>query len=251
MLMQSSTQPAPSPVAPERHAALAATLHAIATRYPQAALASSFGLEDMVLVDAIARRSLPIGVFTLDTGRLPGETHALIDQVRARYGIVVDVFHPDADALQRYVRDNGQNGFYRSIDARVACCGVRKTEPLARALAGKDAWITGLRRAQAVTRAGVDAEEFDAVHRLAKLNPLVEWTEDDVRGYIDLHGVPYNPLHDRGYPSIGCAPCTRAVLPGEDLRAGRWWWEHAASRECGLHRRPLDVIAPLPTASIA
>jgi phosphoadenosine phosphosulfate reductase len=225
-------------------------LRDITRHYAHPVLASSFGLEDMVLIDAIARDSLPIAVFTLDTGRLPGETHALIDRVRDHYGIAVDIWHPDADALRRYVHDNGQNGFYRSIDARVACCGVRKTEPLARALAGNDAWITGQRRAQGVSRLAVGAEEFDAVHRLAKFSPLVAWTDEDVRGYIDARKVPYNPLHDHGYPSIGCAPCTRAVLPGEDIRAGRWWWEHAESRECGLHRRPLNVIAPPPSANI-
>jgi phosphoadenosine phosphosulfate reductase len=227
--------------APSRAAELERTLAAISARFPRAALASSFGFEDMVLVDAIARRALPIDVITLDTGRLPGETHALIDRVRERYGIAIDVWHPDGDALRRHVALHGQNGFYAGLDARHACCAVRKSAPLARALAGRDAWITGLRRAQSVTRTDVRAEEFDALHAIAKLNPLVEWSEDEVRAYIAAFDVPYNPLHDRGYPSIGCAPCTRAVQPGEDVRAGRWWWENADSRECGLHRRPLDV----------
>jgi len=136
---------------------------------------------------------------------------------------------------------NGVNGFYRDVALREECCAIRKTEPLRRALAGKRAWITGLRREQSTTRRHVSLEEFDAVHRMPKFNPLVEWSHDAVRAYIALHDVPYNPLHDRGYPSIGCAPCTRAVEPGEDVRAGRWWWERAEQRECGLHRRPLDV----------
>ncbi len=196
----------------------------------------------MVLIDSIASARLPIGVFTLDTGRLPGETYSLIDRVRDHYGVAVNVWYPDAGALQAYVRDNGVNAFYRSIDARIACCAVRKTEPLARALAGKDAWVTGLRRAQAPTRAVIAAEEADPARGITKFNPLVDWSDEDVKSYIRAHDVPYNALHDQGYPSIGCAPCTRAVLPGESIRAGRWWWEHAETRECGLHRRPLDVV---------
>ena len=139
------------------------------------------------------------------------------------------------------MRENGVNAFYRSVELRKACCAVRKTEPLARALAGKGAWITGLRRAQSVTRSDVAVEEFDAVHGLPKFNPLVDWSDDDVWAYIRAHGVPYNALHDRGYPSIGCAPCTRAVAPGEDIRAGRWWWEDPEHKECGLHNRPISI----------
>jgi phosphoadenosine phosphosulfate reductase len=220
--------------------ATAILIHA-GRRYPPAALASSFGAEDMVLIDLIARVALPIGVFTLDTGRLPSETYALIDRTRDRYAIAIDVYCPEASAVEAYVREHGANAIYRDVALRERCCAIRKTEPLGRALAGKGAWITGLRRAQSLTRHDVPVEAFDAAHGLHKFNPLADWSHDDVWSYIRAHRVPYNPLHDRGYPSIGCAPCTRAVEPGEDARAGRWWWEQPATRECGLHRRPLDI----------
>ncbi len=207
-----------------------------------AVFASSFGAEDMVLLDLIARHALPIRVFTLDTGRLPEETYALIDRARERYRLPIDVYTPDARRLQGFVREHGVNAFYASVELRKECCAMRKTEPLARALVAKGAWITGLRRAQSVTRSEVALEEFDAVHGLPKFNPLADWSDDDVWAYLRARNVPYNALHDRGYPSIGCAPCTRAVEPGEDVRAGRWWWEAPEHKECGLHRRP-SVIA--------
>ena len=225
-----------------RCAEVLALLHRIASQYASVALASSFGAEDMVLTDLIARNRLPIVIFTLDTGRVPGETYALIDRVREHYGVPIEVYCPDTRAVEAYVRDNGVNAFYRSVELRQSCCAIRKAEPLARALAGRGAWVTGQRRAQSVTRSAVEIEEVDAAHAVRKFNPLADWSEDEVWTYIRNHGVPYNTLHDRGYPSIGCAPCTRAVLPGEDLRAGRWWWENADHKECGLHRRPLDVI---------
>jgi phosphoadenosine phosphosulfate reductase len=221
--------------------AAVALLQRVATRHAPAVLASSFGAEDMVLIDLIARHALPIAIFTLDTGRLPGETYALIDRVREHYGLAIEVYCPESQALEHYVQANGLNAFYRSVDLRQACCAIRKTAPLARALAGRGAWITGQRRAQSLTRAELQIEEFDTVHALAKFNPLAEWSDDEVWGYLLAHGVPTNPLHARGYRSIGCAPCTRAVGPDEDPRAGRWWWERADQRECGLHRRPLDV----------
>jgi phosphoadenosine phosphosulfate reductase len=213
----------------------------IATHHAPAALASSFGAEDMVLIDLIARHAVPIEVFTLDTGRLPGETYALIEQAREQYSLPIDVYYPERAPLESYVRANGINAFYHSVELRRACCAIRKTEPLRRALAGKGAWITGLRRSQSPTRAMVAVEEFDSVHGLPKFNPLADWSDADVWSYIRSQGVSYNRLHDRGYPSIGCAPCTRAIEPGEDIRAGRWWWEHAEHKECGLHRRPLDI----------
>ena len=235
----------------EEHAADAtALLHHIAARYPSSALASSFGAEDMVLTDLISKHALPIAIFTLDTGRLPEETYALIDRVREHYGLPIEVHYPDARALETYVRDNGVNGFYRSVELRQRCCAIRKAAPLARALAGRGAWITGQRRAQSSTRSDVAVEEFDARHNLPKFNPLAAWTEDDVWDYLRANGVPTNPLHARGYPSIGCAPCTRAIEPGEDIRAGRWWWEHPDHRECGLHRRPLDVVVRVETAGV-
>ena len=209
---------------------------ALAEFHPRIALASSFGAEDVVLVDMLVRLNPSPRVFTLDTGRLPAETYDLIDAIRARYGLAIEVYFPQADAVEAMVREHGVNLFYASVEQRKRCCGVRKVEPLGRALAGLGAWITGLRREQAVTRTTVGKIEVDADHGgIVKLNPLADWTGDQVWAYIRAHHVPYNPLHDRGYPSIGCAPCTRAVAPGEDPRAGRWWWEQPETRECGLH----------------
>lgn len=216
-------------------------LGAVANAHAPAVLASSFGAEDMVLMDLVARTRLPIRVFTLDTGRLPQETHDLIQRSRERYRIPIDVFVPAASEVEAYLREHGPNAFYESVSLRQRCCAIRKTEPLRRALAGARAWVTGLRRAQGVTRADVAIESFDAVHGIAKFNPLADWSDEEVWSYLRTHEVPWNALHDRGYPSIGCAPCTRAVAPGEDLRAGRWWWEDPEHKECGLHRRPAKV----------
>jgi phosphoadenosine phosphosulfate reductase len=220
---------------------VAATLARVADSHVPAVLASSFGAEDMVLLDLIAQHAPTIGVFTLDTGRLPEETQALIDRARHRYGIAIDIYFPDATRIASFVHSNGVNAFYDSVDLRQGCCAIRKSEPLRRALAGKGAWITGLRRDQSVTRSALAYEEFDATHGLPKFNPLADWSEDDVWTYIRGRNVPYNALHDQGYRSIGCAPCTRAVEPGEDIRAGRWWWENPEHKECGLHRRPVTV----------
>lgn len=202
---------------------------------PLVALSSSFGAEDMVLIDMLAKIDAKTRIFTLDTGRLPQETYNVIDATRSRYGLGIDVCFPHADAVQSMVSEHGVNLFYHSVENRKLCCGVRKMEPLRRALSGLDAWITGLRREQSVTRAEVSKVEWDESNSLVKFNPLVDWTHDDVWKYIREHNVPYNALHDRGYPSIGCGPCTRAVQPGEHERAGRWWWEHPETRECGLH----------------
>jgi phosphoadenosine phosphosulfate reductase len=203
--------------------------------------ASSFGAEDMVILDLIAGARLPIPTFTLDTGRLPQETHDLIDAARRRYDLPIEVVVPNAADVEAYVRTHGPNAFYDGKDLRVECCRIRKAAPLARALAGAGAWITGLRREQNVTRAGVEVDEHDALHGIAKVNPLAHWSHDDVWRYLRAHDVPVNALHARGYPSVGCAPCTRAVAPGDDPRSGRWWWESAETRECGLHRRPIAV----------
>ncbi|MCK2126640.1 phosphoadenylyl-sulfate reductase [Thauera aromatica] len=199
------------------------------------AFANSFGAEDMVLTDLILANALPIEIFSLDTGRLPAETYTLIGDVERRYGTKLKIYFPDAGAVEHYVRSHGINAFYDSVELRKACCGVRKMEPLRRALAGKKAWITGLRAAQSVTRSGLPVREFDAANGLEKLNPLSDWSETEVWAYIRIHDLPYNALHDQFYPSIGCAPCTRAIALGEDVRAGRWWWEDPASKECGLH----------------
>jgi phosphoadenosine phosphosulfate reductase len=234
-----------------RTAETAALLRHAAETHAPVSLASSFGAEDMVLIDLIARAKLPIGVFTLDTGRLPAETHDLIDRVRDTYGIEIDVYFPEAAALEPFVRTHGVNAFYESTQLRERCCDIRKAQPLARALVGKRAWITGLRRAQSVTRREIAVEERDAAHGIAKFNPLADWSRDDVWSYLKAHRVPYNALHDRGYASIGCAPCTRAIEPGDDERAGRWWWENPERRECGLHRRPGAIaLVPVQLSSV-
>lgn len=198
--------------------------------------ACSFGAEDMVVLDLLLAADPAASIFLLDTGRLPQETYDLVQEAQRHYRRTFTVFVPQADVLQQYLGAEGPNGFYRSREARKACCRIRKVEPLARALDGKAAWLTGLRREQAVTRTALPVVEIDDAHGgILKINPLAEWTEEQVWAYLREHGLPYNALHDRGYPSIGCAPCTRAVLPGEGPRAGRWWWEAAEHKECGLH----------------
>jgi phosphoadenosine phosphosulfate reductase len=217
---------------------LEAALRRISNDYSPAALASSLSAEDMVLTDAIARRGLPIEVFVLDTGRLHADTLSLIQETHHRYGIAIRVYEPDAAKVEEYVRVHGRDAFYGSVELRKRCCAIRKVEPLKRALAGKRAWITGQRREHAPGRAELAEREFDSMHGLEKFNPLAAWSEGEVWAYIRQRGVPYNRLHDQGYRSIGCAPCTRPVLPGEDVRAGRWWWENAGMKECGLHVAP-------------
>lgn len=205
---------------------------------PRIALSASFGSPDgMVLLDLM--HQIDPGrtrVFTLDTGRLPQETYNLIDRVRDRYEVEIEVFFPDPGRVQKMVRQHGMNLFYETEEKRKLCCAVRKVEPLERALAGLDAWISGLRPEQSVTRAAVSAVEIDEVHGgRVKLNPLAGWSKDDVWAYVKKHAVPVNALHAQGYPSVGCAPCSRAIREGEDERAGRWWWERPESRECGIH----------------
>jgi phosphoadenosine phosphosulfate reductase len=201
------------------------------------AVASSLGAEDVILIEAVARRTrsgaAPIRIFTLDTGRLPQETYELHEALEARYGLRIESVFPDTVSVQALVRRQGPNGFYHSLEARHACCAVRKLEPLERALSGVDAWITGLRRAQSVTRTEVPLAESDGTR--VKLNPLAHWTDDEVWTHIRSHKIPYSSLHDTGYPSVGCAPCTRAVEPGAHPRSGRWWWEDPEHKECGLH----------------
>ena len=212
-----------------------ATLEKIAGQYGPAVFASSLAAEDMVLTDMILRDKLPITIFTLETGRLHAETLGMLDRIRETYGYDVIPYRPEAAAVDNYVAQHGRNGFYDSVELRKECCRIRKIEPLNRALAGNTSWVTGQRRAQSVTRAALDVQEADPAHDMVKFNPLADWSEDDVWEYIRTNQVPYNPLHDKGYPSIGCEPCTRAVEPGEDVRAGRWWWENPDSKECGLH----------------
>lgn len=219
----------------EKVAHTSALLQKIADTYQPAALASSLAAEDMVLTDLILRNKLNISIFTLQTGRLHAETLAVADRVREHYGYEITMMHPDPSAVEQYVSNHGLNAFYDSVELRKSCCHIRKVEPLNRALEGKQAWITGQRRAQAATRTELAEQEDDTARGMQKFNPLADWTEQDVWDYLRQHEVPYNALHDRGYPSIGCEPCTRAIQPGEDVRAGRWWWENPESKECGLH----------------
>jgi len=207
-----------------------------------AVFSTSFGAEDMVVFDLIRKSRLDIAIVTLDTGRLPEPTYALMQKVREHYGASFETVHPDPQALSDLVRANGVNGFYQSVENRKACCAVRKVQPLARALWAKRAWITGLRAQQSVTRDALPPREYDLAYCLEKFNPLFDWSEQQVWQYLRTNAVPYNSLHDQGYPSIGCAPCTRAISVGEHPRAGRWWWEDPDTKECGLHRSETRTI---------
>lgn len=204
--------------------------------HPRIVLATSLQAEDMVILDMAWKINPAIRVFTLDTGRLHEETYLVMERIRERYGIAVESYFPNREAVEALEREKGFYSFRRSVEERKYCCGIRKVEPLGRALSDLDAWVTGLRREQAVTRTSVPKLEIDKSHDgIVKLNPLADWSGKQVWEYIRTHDVPYNALHDFGFPSIGCAPCTRAVKPGEDIRAGRWWWEIPESKECGLH----------------
>ena len=206
---------------------------------PRVNFASSLGEEDQVLTDMIARVAPKIEIFTLDTGRLHQETYDLLNLTQAKYPkLNYKIYFPDTQAVEEMVKSKGVNLFYESVDNRKLCCGVRKVEPLRRALIHVDAWITGLRREQSVTRSSVDIFEWDAANQKIKINPLTDWMLKEIREYIKKNSVDVNPLHAQGFISIGCAPCTRAVKPGEDIRAGRWWWEQPDQKECGLHDNP-------------
>lgn len=197
---------------------------------------SSFGAEDMVLHHLIHQLNLPITIITLDTGRLPPETYELMETVRKTYPHQIEVYFPDAKAVEELTCKKGFFSFRESIENRKECCHIRKIEPLTRALAGKNAWITGIRKSQSTTRTIAQKIEYDQSQDILKINPLVNWEEEQVWQYLREKKIPYNRLHDQGYPSIGCQPCTRAIKPGEDLRAGRWWWEKPEQKECGLHQ---------------
>ena len=226
------------------------TLARVGAEFSPAVFASSLAAEDMVLTDLILKAGLPIGIFSLETGRLHPETLAVLDEVRATYGYDIKLYKPQDAAVADYVAGHGLNAFYNSVEMRRECCRIRKVEPLGRALAGKQAWVTGQRRAQSSTRAELAVQELDTAHGMIKFNPLADWSEQDVWNYIRHNNVPYNALHDQGFPSIGCAPCTRAVQPGEDVRAGRWWWENPDSKECGLHMVDGKLIR-IKSASLA
>ncbi|KLT72787.1 phosphoadenosine phosphosulfate reductase [Neisseria arctica] len=217
-------------------ASLATRLQEIAERYPQAVFASSLAVEDMVITDQIARLSLPLRIITLNTGKLNPETEALIDITNTRYSIPIEVYHPQAKAAASFDHDYGISAIYESIEKRKQCCHIRKIEPLNRALSNAPAWLTGQRRSQSSTRTDLNFEEHDQIRKIAKFNPIYDWEEADVWAYAHKYQIPLNDLYNQGYPSIGCEPCTRPVKQGEDIRAGRWWWESRDSKECGLHK---------------
>ncbi len=200
-------------------------------------LSSSLSYEDQVLTHIICGIDKTAKIFTLDTGRFFPETYSLIDNTNLRYGIKIQVYFPDNKAVEKMVSEHGVNLFYESVTLRHLCCNVRKIEPLKRALKSLKVWITGLRRSQSVTRKNMQLVEYDHDDNIIKLNPLINWSEDDVKNFVKVNHIPYNKLHDKGFPSIGCQPCTRAVKNGEDIRSGRWWWENPEHRECGLHQR--------------
>lgn len=225
---------------------LAGRLALVAGLGGRAVFTTSLGIEDQVITAAIGIAGLEIEVSTLETGRLFPETLALIDETEERFGITIRRFRPDPAEVEAYAAKYGMNGFYDSVEARHACCHVRKLVPLAKALEGATVWVTGLRRAQSGNRAATPFAEFDAERGLIKVSPLADWSIEDIDAFVEREAVPTNPLHKRGYPSIGCEPCTRAIKPGESERAGRWWWENDEKRECGLHV-PEAATSSVPT----
>lgn len=220
-----------------KETALYERIQTISVNQKNAKFASSLAVEDMVITDVIAKTKANIGVFTLETGRLNPETLALVDAVKKTYpDLDFELFYPNPEAAEKYTAEKGQFAFYESVELRRECCFIRKIEPLNRALKAADAWLTGQRREQSVTRTALPFQEQDESRHIAKYNPIFDWSEMDVWAYILKHHIPYNELYNQGYPSIGCEPCTRPVKAGEDIRAGRWWWENKDSKECGLHK---------------
>ncbi len=204
--------------------------------YPgRVVFSTSFGLEDQVITHLVSSNQIPVEIFTLDTGRLFPETYSTWSNTIQHYGTTIQAYYPDADSLQEFISAKGPNSFYESVENRKSCCHIRKVEPLKRALQGKTVWVTGIRAAQSANRQDLPILEWDEIHEVIKYHPLLLWSDSEVRKYISENNVPYNPLHDKGFVSIGCAPCTRAIKPGEDFRAGRWWWEDSSKKECGLH----------------
>lgn len=221
----------------EKVAASLALLREAVARFGRVVYSSSLGIEAVVLTDLIHANDLPIDIFTVDTGRLPEPTLELIARQERRYGRSIKVYYPLADAVEKYVAANGINGFYDGLEQRQSCCNIRKVEPFNRAVAGYSAWVTGVRREQSAERATTQPVEQDPRNGIFKVSPLLDWKIGEIWAYVRANKLPYNPMHDAGYPSIGCAPCTRAVEPGADERSGRWWWESPDSRECGLQPR--------------
>jgi phosphoadenosine phosphosulfate reductase len=212
------------------------SLHLFTELFPgKVCFSTSFSMEDQVILHHVVAENLPISIFTLDTGRLFGETYAVWTATREKYGVPIHAYIPDTKRLENYVNQKGPNAFYESVQNRKDCCFIRKVEPLKRALAGQKVWVTGIRAEHSGNRSQLNLLEWDEVNQLNKYNPLLHWNQEEVRQYISQHDVPYNILHDRGFVSIGCQPCTRAIRPGEDFRAGRWWWEETEKKECGIH----------------
>lgn len=212
------------------------SIRLIQERFPkETVFSTSFGIEDQVITNMIAANGIGVNIFTLDTGRLFPETYTLWSSTIEKYRIRINAFSPEADSLNEYLAEHGPNAFYNSVELRKTCCDIRKVRPLRNALAGNMIWITGIRAEQSPNRDGMQMLEWDEVNQIIKFHPLLNWSYDDVKEYVAAHHVPYNPLHDRGFVSIGCAPCTRAIKEGEDFRAGRWWWEDNSKKECGLH----------------
>jgi phosphoadenosine phosphosulfate reductase len=226
----------------QQAAAVRERLAGAVRQYGRVVYSNSLGAEAMVLTDIIWSHVPEVDIFSIDTGRLHEETYELLERLQRRYQRSIRVVYPDAQALEQLVGAQGVNGFYHSLDARLDCCRIRKVEPFKRAIAGYSAWVTGVRREQSATRAKAEHVEWDADNGLMKVSPLLDWTEEQVWQYIRARKLPYNALHDRQYPSIGCSPCTRAIQPGESRRAGRWWWEQPESRECGLHPRVRHAV---------
>ena len=212
------------------------TLKYFSEKYPnQVSFSTSFGIEDQVITHLIVSNNLPIRIFTLDTGRNFQETYSTWNKTLERYENKIEVFYPNTEAVQKLMTEKGPNSFYDSVENRKECCYIRKVEPLSRALKNQELWITGIRADQSANRHDMSNLEWDGGHNLIKFHPLFDWAFDEVKQYAHQNGIPYNPLHDKGFVSIGCAPCTRAIGEGEDFRAGRWWWEDASKKECGLH----------------
>jgi phosphoadenosine phosphosulfate reductase len=208
----------------------------LANKFPgEIVFSTSFGWEDQVITHVIFANDLPIKIFTLETGRLFPETYYVWNRTMEMYGKPIHAYYPNNKLLEQMVNAKGPSSFYESVENRKECCGIRKVEPLNRALAGNKCWVTGIRAEQSADRQSMDNLEWDEQHNLTKFHPIFDWTLDQVKEYVRVHNVPYNTLHDKGFPSIGCQPCTRAVQPGEDFRAGRWWWEDQSKKECGLH----------------
>lgn len=215
---------------------IAESLHLLATEFPgKVTFSSSFSYEDQAITHEILSNNFPIKIFTLDTGRLFAETYSVWNSTNERYNTHIKAYYPEHKPLEDFVVEKGPNAFYESVENRKQCCHIRKVEPLQRALKGNAVWITGLRAEHSPARQNLEQVEWDEANQIIKYHPLLHWTTEDVLQYIRKHNIPYNPLHDRGFISIGCAPCTRAVKPGEDFRAGRWWWEDSSKKECGLH----------------